>query len=122
VGEATPVEGGLPTYHPLRRNEQTGEVSIKNEAKGSYEVQGRTYTWQDTFTRQTNEHDPSQSRFLGTSERKVKLSKRIVSLSVRIDMQSTRTDFHIILSRKLYENGKLVKEKVWDEVIPRDFQ
>ncbi len=67
-------------------------------------------------------HDPAQSRFLGTRERKVKLGTWVVSISMRVDLQSTRTDFHIVLSRKLFENGHLVEEKFWDEVIPSDFQ
>jgi hypothetical protein len=69
-----------------------------------------------------SDREPAKSHFLGTSERRVTIGERVISLSVKVDMQSSLTDFHVILTRKVFENDQLVKEKVWDEVIPRDFQ
>jgi hypothetical protein len=35
---------------------------------------------------------------------------------------SDRASFRYQGTRKVFENGKLVREKSWDQTIPRDFQ
>jgi hypothetical protein len=39
-----------------------------------------------------------------------------------VTFSSDRESFRYQGTRKLFENGKLVREKSWDRTFPRDFQ
>jgi hypothetical protein len=37
-------------------------------------------------------------------------------------VRSDKTNFYYLLARQLHENGKLIRERKWQEAIPRDHQ
>jgi hypothetical protein len=47
---------------------------------------------------------------------------RVLVWSVILDLRSDATNFYYHFERHLTENGKAVRDKVWDETIPRDHQ
>ena len=55
-------------------------------------------------------------------EVKVKATGRILRWESVVVFSSDRENFRYQGTRKLYENGKLLREKSWDRSIPRDFQ
>jgi len=38
------------------------------------------------------------------------------------DVLSDEKDFHVIFKREIFENDKLVRQREWQETIPRNFQ
>ena len=38
-----------------------------------------------------------------------------------LDFNTDLENFYYVYTRRLFENGELVREKTWDETIPRDF-
>lgn len=52
----------------------------------------------------------------------VELPSRILVWSVVLDLRSDAKNFYYYFERRLTENGKLIRQKSWDETIPRDHQ
>jgi len=38
-----------------------------------------------------------------------------------LDFYSDLENFYYVFTRKLFENGELLRERTWDKTIPRDF-
>ncbi len=114
--------GGDPIYTLVSHNQETGIVSVEQKSEHYFTVLDRSYYRMDWRYYETNEADPANSRFLGISEGKVTMKERSVLHRTKIDMHSSVSDFHVIILRRIYENDHLMREKVFDEVIPRDFQ
>ena len=38
-----------------------------------------------------------------------------------LDFNTDLENFYYVYTRRLFENGELVREKTWDETIPRQF-
>jgi hypothetical protein len=52
----------------------------------------------------------------------VSLPGRELVWEAKLEFRSDRDSFHYDYTRRLLENGNLVREKTWHDVIPRDFQ
>ena len=52
----------------------------------------------------------------------VKLPDRTLRCESVVVFRSDRTNFYYSGQRRLLVNGKLVREKKWEDTIPRDFQ
>lgn len=50
------------------------------------------------------------------------LTGRTLRWESQVTLRSDRENFFYTNRRRLFENGMLVREKTWNDVIPRDFQ
>jgi len=50
------------------------------------------------------------------------VKERKVSVRTYIDVRSNEQNFYILFKRQIFENDKLLREKVWNEIVPRVFQ
>ena len=58
----------------------------------------------------------------GEASTAVKLKDRTLTWSVVLDLTSDQRNFYYSFRRKLTQGGKLVRERTWNETIPRDWQ
>ena len=70
---------------------------------------------------ETNDNDPAASRFLGEESHRIRVRGRNLLLETSIDILSDRTTFHATVTRRISENGKLVRKKQWKEEIAREY-
>ena len=56
----------------------------------------------------------------GEGSTSVDVSGRKLVWSVVLNLKSDEKNFYYHFERTLTENGKLIREKKWDETIPRD--
>lgn len=92
------------------------------QAEDRFEVQGTEHYIFDSTTYRTDNKKPSQSGFLGESERTIKLKSRTITLKTTVSIESDETNFRVVFTRRLWENNRFIKEKQWQETIPRQFQ
>jgi uncharacterized protein (DUF2237 family) len=71
---------------------------------------------------QTNELDPSDSRFLGVREHQLVKAGRALRFRMTIDIHSDRENFYFVCRRELMQDGRPALVKEWKEKIPRDLQ
>jgi putative CocE/NonD family hydrolase len=87
----------------------------------------REHTWGRVFDRERLTYDvddarPETAAVRGETETDVHLPGRVLSWRARLELVSDRESFHYRLRRELHENGRVIREKMWEEVLPRDFQ
>ncbi|MFZ3215682.1 MAG: CocE/NonD family hydrolase [Candidatus Acidiferrales bacterium] len=65
---------------------------------------------------------PAASTVRGEGSTTVELPGRVLVWSVALEMRSDSRNFYYHFERHLTENGKPLRDKSWDETIPRDHQ
>jgi predicted acyl esterase len=99
----------------------TGLRSLEWKGHGRFENLGNQYdTWERNYY-ETNDHNPAESRFSGEAGHRIDLGDRKLEIKSEIEVRSDATDFHITITRYLYEDGRLVRTRAWQETIPRMF-
>lgn len=83
--------------------------------------------WGRVFDRERLTYDvddarPEAAAVRGEAETDVHLPGRVLSWRARLDLVSDRDRFHYRLRRELHENGRVIRERTWEETIPRDYQ
>jgi uncharacterized protein len=86
-----------------------------------------TYPWgkmsdHEQMYYEARDADPAFSSTHGEASTTVDLPGRLLVWSVVLDLKSDEKNFYYHFERRLRENGALVREKKWDDTIPRDFQ
>jgi hypothetical protein len=113
---------GYGEISSVERNPQTGTVVAKatNES-------GTRYPWGternfETIRYEINDHAPADAKVTGTHRIEVELPGRKLVWDAELTFRSDRGNFHYSYHRRLTENGKPVREKSWNQTIPRDYQ
>lgn len=92
------------------------------EESSIWEVDGRTYKRDNRLTYIISTEDPANTTFKGDGNYSVTVDGREIRAKSLTTIVSDEKNFTVKVQRKLYENSTLVREKEWQEVIPRDFQ
>jgi len=58
----------------------------------------------------------------GTAESKFELKNRTVVYRSDLEMHSDLKNFYYAYRREVLENGRIVRQRTWQETIPRDHQ
>lgn len=113
---------GYGEISSVDRNPQTGTVVAK-ATNGS----GTRYPWGEersleTIRYEINDSAPADAKVTGTHRMEVDLPGRKLVWDAELTFRSDRENFFYTYRRRLTENGKPVREKTWNQTIPRDFQ
>ena len=65
---------------------------------------------------------PELASSTGHIDVKIQLPARDLAWHSEWDVHSDKTNFYYLFKRELRENGKLIRERQWEETIPRDHQ
>jgi len=125
-GGVESLEGGTTSGYgeisSVERNPQTGTVVAKatNES-------GTRYPWGiernfETIRYEINDHAPADAKVTGTYRMEAELPGRKLVWDAELTFRSDRENFHYSYYRRLSENGEPVREKTWNQTIPRDHQ
>jgi hypothetical protein len=76
----------------------------------------------ERITHRTNDRRPDATSVVGDYSITLRLPERTLFFQGVLDFRSDRGDFHIVYTRRLKRDGTLVRERTWDETLPRDFQ
>ena len=126
----------LPGYHDLdlgtssgygevsgiTRNPATGEAVVVATNTGATEYPWGREDYHESIEHRTWENEPWNTSMTGSHEISVALPGRLLKWQAELNFFSDRDDFHYRYTRRLYENGELLRERSWSEDIPRDFQ
>ncbi|MDH4073433.1 MAG: hypothetical protein OEV41_10045, partial [Gammaproteobacteria bacterium] len=104
------------------RNPQTGEATVTATNSGGMRFPWGTETYRETIEHRTSDANPENTSMKGTHRLEVALPGRLILWEAELDFSSDRDNFHYRYFRRVSENGKQIREKHWQETIPRDFQ
>jgi hypothetical protein len=112
----------LPSEGPVERithDQLAGVTEMMFGNSAAWTIGSVRYDYQERQTYRTNDADPSRSGFLGAEFHRIRPPGRDLRLETTIDIQSDSSTFHVVVTRVLRSSGRLVRRKVWSEVVPR---
>lgn len=117
-GEGFPWPGDWKT----ERDEVNGKTKVTWTGKSA-----ETYPWgkEDDFegiTYLADDNRPEVSSVQGEAEIKMALKDRTLLWLGHLTLSSDAKNFYYKYVRELYQDGKMLKQKTWEETIPRDHQ
>ena len=113
---------GYGEISSVDRNPQTGTVEVMATNGG-----GTLYPWGierygETIVHETSDEPPDNTSVRGEHWMEVELEDRTLLWESELLFRSDRESFYYTFRRRLLENGELLREKTWQDTIPRDFQ
>jgi hypothetical protein len=126
----------LPGYGTLQEETTSGYGEIsrveRDVAKRSTRViatnaGGRQYPWaesrfEETITHEASDDHPEAASVRGEYRNTITLPGRTLVFEYDTHFRSDAQSFRYTGTKRLRENGVLVRERTWDEAIPRDHQ
>jgi predicted acyl esterase len=108
------------------RNAERNLLTSKTRAIASG-TSGSTYPWgtikySENMALEAQDNDPARAGVTGKNHYTIELRDRTLTLEGELSFTSDRENFYYVYTRRLLENGKLIREKTWKETIPRDHQ
>jgi hypothetical protein len=85
----------------------------------SYDIGDRRIENVEKEHYETHDDAPAQSRFIGDESHHICRGTRCIMLRTGIDVRSDSATLRVHVTRRLEENGRLVRTKTWDDAIPR---
>jgi predicted acyl esterase len=116
------TSSGYGEISSVDRNPQTGEVTVTATNAGASRYPWGTEAYRETIEHRTSDAHPEQTEVRGTHRMEVTLKDRVLVWEADLSFTSDLNNFYYRYTRRLTENGELVREKIWTDTIPRDFQ
>ena len=134
-----PIDGRedrLPGFEPIDVGTTSGygEISSvdRNPQKGTAKVVATStsasrFPWgeehnTESITHEAKDGSPEATSVAGDYATTVKLKDRTLRWESRVVFRSDRENFYYSGLRRLIQDGRLVREKNWEQTIPRDHQ
>ena len=114
--------GTWPGVYELVRDENghTSKINWHSDTQALFPW--GTEDYHEELSYGASDEHPDISSFRGNAETKVSLKARVVNFKSNIELHSDAKNFYYHYQRELFENGRLIRTKSWDETIPRDHQ
>ncbi len=126
----------LPGYQALEGGTDSGYAEVSSIDRNPIHratkivagnMSGMAYPWgtertTERITHEAQEDHPEAVSVLGEYAAEVALAGRVLRWESCLSFRSDRKAFRYSYVRRLLKDGALVREKSWDEAIPRDFQ
>ena len=116
------TSSGYGEVSSVDRNPQTGHVVVKATNTGGQRYPWGTERYREEIVHETTDDSPADTSVTGTHQMEVDVGERLLRWEGELEFRSDLDTFHYTYTRRLLENGRLVRERVWHDEIPRDFQ
>jgi hypothetical protein len=114
LGHGEPVE--RISYEPL-----SGSTAMEWATASAWTIDAVRYDYAEREVYRTSDGDPSHASFLGIASHRIRPPGRDFALETTIDIRSDSTAFHVTVIRRLSVRGKLIRQRRWQEAIPREY-
>jgi uncharacterized protein len=112
--QETGYPGAIVTHNVVAKT-----TAVDFLTRFSYQILDRRIENIEKEHYETHDDAPAQSRFVGDESHHICRATRCILLRTGIDVQSDSTTLHVRVTRRLEENGRLVRTKIWTDTIPR---
>ena len=118
----TGTSSGYGEISSVERNPQTGEAIATATNTGATRYPWGTEYYRESIEHKTSDSHPENTSMTGNHRMEVGLEDRTIVWEAELSFTSDAENFYYRYTRKVSEDGELVREKSWQETIPRDFQ
>jgi hypothetical protein len=120
LNDGTP--SGYGEVSSIERNPQTGAARIVATNEGGVRYPWGTERYRETITHETQDKKPEDTSVRGSHRMVVELEGRTLVWEAELTFRSDLDNFYYTYTRRLFENDALVRQKIWNDTIPRDYQ
>jgi len=113
---------GYGEISSVDRNPQTGEVRVTATNAGGVRYPWGTERYRETIVHETSDDHPEKTSVSGKHRLEVELDGRLLIWESELLFRSDLENFYYTYTRRLLENGTPLREKTWQDTIPRDYQ
>jgi uncharacterized protein len=113
---------GYGEISSVDRDPQTGTAVVTATNENGTRYPWGTERYHETITHEIDEAHPEATSVRGDYQMTVELEDRTLTWQSNLSFRGDLENFYYDFTRRLLENGDLVREKHWQETIPRDFQ
>lgn len=103
-------------------NQSEGTTSYTWDSRSAYQVRKRKFFIEGRNHWVTRDKQPWYSQYEGTMSTTIEHGKSVIKLDTVIEVESDQLYFHVKVSRAVHKNGKLIRKRMWRELIRRQFQ
>jgi hypothetical protein len=122
VAEVRYVDG-VPwlDFYEYKRDLWRTTTSVQWKRFNEFVNHGRRYRTDEWNFYETNDNRPAESRFFGEARTTIDLKDRKLKLCSTLDVRSDETNFYVTVTRYLFKDDDLLRQREWNETIPRMF-
>ncbi|MGB5401501.1 MAG: hypothetical protein WBO71_14920, partial [Thermoanaerobaculia bacterium] len=113
---------GYGEISSVDRNPQTGTVRVEATNGGGTQYPWGIERYGETIVHETSDERPENTSVRGEHWTEVELEDRTLLWQSELLFRSDLKNFYYTYTRRLLENGEVLREKTWRDTIPRDFQ
>ena len=120
LDDGTP--SGYGEVSSIDRNPRTGAAKVVATNGGAVRYPWGTERYRETITHETHDKKPEDTSVRGSHRMVVELEGRTLVWEAELTFRSDLDNFYYTYTRRLLENGAIVREKTWNDTILRDYQ
>jgi hypothetical protein len=111
---------GYAEVKSIESNPLTATTVIRMPGDGGTVYPWATIYYSEDLIHEANDKTPALASALGKTSYRIVQGKRELILSCDLKWRSDANFFHYDYTRRLHENGELLREKTWTDKIPRN--
>jgi uncharacterized protein len=113
---------GYAAINTIKHDPDTGEAYGMATNTGATQYPWGIERFEEEIEHRTSDDNPANTSVIGRYKITEELEDRTLDFEQNVEFKSDKENFYLTFHRWVSINGELYKEKVWQEVIPRDFQ
>ena len=114
--------GGYAAIYSIQHDPETGGALGVATSAGATQSPWGIERFEEEIEHRTSDENPAYTSVIGRYKITEELKDRTLDFEQNVEFKSDEENFYLTFHRWVSINGELYKEKVWQEVIPRDFQ
>ena len=114
--------GGYAAIYSIQHDPETGGAFGVATSAGANQSPWGIERFEEEIEHRTSDENPAYTSVVGRYKITEELKDRTLDFEQNVEFKSDEENFYLTFHRWVSINGELYKEKVWQEVIPRDFQ
>ncbi len=118
----TGTPSGYGEISSVERNPRTGKAKVVATSTSASRMPWGEEHNTEKITHEAEDGRPDRTSVKGEYATEVKLADRTLRWECVVVFRSDRESFHYSSVRRLLKDGALVRERAWEQTIPRDFQ
>ncbi len=108
--------------YPQEHSDKTGDSVYTTGEKESWTINNVTYHRVERNTWKVNDNNPAHASYKAETVYDILLPGRKIRLIGNFSILSDEKTFNLVVKRKIFENGTVIRERSWNESIPRNLQ
>jgi hypothetical protein len=108
-------------FYEYKRDLSRTTTSVEWKSHSVTVDHGRRHRTDERNYYETNDNRPAESRFSGEAKTTIDLKDRKLELRSTFDVRSDEKNFYVKIIRHLFKDDDLLRQREWNETIPRMF-